>query len=123
IAGFVSGDGSFFINKTTSVKGMFSVSQSVTNQHVLWAIWVYFGKVGGVSGEKSSPNSKLVVSGIADLINVIIPFFDKYYILGNKSLDYADFRKVCFLIAKKEHLTEAGKTQCLAIRSGMNSYR
>ena len=82
---------------------MFSISQSVTNQHVLWAIFDYFGKVGGVSGEKNSSSSKLTISGIKDLVNIVLPFFDKYYIVGNKSLDYADFRKVCLMIYNKEH--------------------
>jgi len=54
----MSGDGSFYINKSSSIKGMLTVSQSVTNQQVLWAIWNYYGKIGKVYGEKNPPNSK-----------------------------------------------------------------
>ena len=34
------------------------------------------------------------VSCFKDIINTIIPFFDKYPIQGAKSADYADFRKI-----------------------------
>jgi len=123
IAGFVAGEGSFYINKSSSIKAMFSVSQSVTNQHVLWAIFDYFGKIGSVSGETKYSNSKLTISGIKDLINIILPFFDENYIIGNKALDYADFRAVCLMIRDKIHLTAKGRIKCLEIKNRMNSKR
>jgi LAGLIDADG endonuclease len=50
----------------------------------------------------------------------IIPFFEKYLILGNKSLDFEDFKKVANIIKNKEHLTSDGFNNILNIKSGMN---
>lgn len=45
-----------------------------------------------------------VVVKFQDIIEKIIPLFDKYPIRGVKALDYADFRKVVNIMFKKEHL-------------------
>ncbi len=37
----------------------------------------------------------------SDILNIIIPFFDKYTIQGLKSLDFADFKKVATAIGEK----------------------
>jgi hypothetical protein len=50
----------------------------------------------------------LQIKNNSDIINKIIPFFDQYPILGIKSLDFADFKKVAELVKNKEHLTESG---------------
>ena len=54
---------------------------------------------------------------------MIIPFFNQYPILGMKSLDFEDFKKVCNLLNTKEHLKSEGLNQILQIKSGMNLNR
>jgi hypothetical protein len=44
---------------------------------------------------------ELTIVSLDDIINIIIPLFDKYPIQGNKFLDYADFVKVAELMEKK----------------------
>lgn len=41
------------------------------------------------------------VTRFSDIENKIIPFFNKYPILGNKALDYADFCKVAELSLRR----------------------
>jgi hypothetical protein len=53
----------------------------------------------------------------------IIPFFDKYPLQGDKSLDYADFKRAAAIIKAKGHLTEEGFNQILVIKSLMNKGR
>ena len=43
-------------------------------------------------------------------IEFIIPFFEKYPILGQKSLDFEDFKKVAKLVKIKNHLTMIAAT-------------
>ncbi len=64
-----------------------------------------------------------VVTNFKDIIEKIIPLFDKYPIIGVKALDYQDFKKVAFLMQKKEHLTEQGLSNIQSIKLGMNSFR
>jgi hypothetical protein len=54
---------------------------------------------------KTTKSALLQIKKFSDVKNKIIPFFNKYPILGIKSLDFADFKKVADLIKNKEHLT------------------
>ena len=65
----------------------------------------------------------LTVRKFADIDNKIIPFFIKYPIIGNKSLDFQDFYRVSKLIKEKEHLQIEGIKKISSIKSGMNTKR
>ena len=58
-----------------------------------------------------------------DLVLKIIPFFDKYKIVGVKLQDYIDFKKVVELIKTKDHLTSSGLTKMKEIKESMNKGR
>ena len=62
-----------------------------------------------------------------DIVNKIIPFFNKYPIIGVKSKDFKDFSKAAELIINKKHLTKKKKCfffdQIRAIKIGMNKGR
>ena len=58
-----------------------------------------------------------------DLIFKIIPFFDKYKIVGVKFQDYLDFKKVADLMRTKDHLTTLGLEIIKEIKEGMNKER
>jgi hypothetical protein len=59
----------------------------------------------------------------SDIINIIIPFFDKYSLQGQKRLDYNDFKKVSEILSRKEHLNKEGYNEILRIKKGMNLKR
>ena len=58
-----------------------------------------------------------------DIVNILIPFFNKHPIQGAKHLDFIDFCRVAFLMKDKVHLTEEGLHQIQQIKSGMNTNR
>ena len=64
-----------------------------------------------------------IITKLEDIINIIIPFFEKNPVLGNKALDYADFKKVAGLMKHKAHLNETGLVEIISIKSGMNRGR
>ena len=69
-------------------------------------------------------SGKRQITKFSDITNTIIPFFNLYPILGVKSLDFEDFKKVCEIIKTKEHLTSPSIfNQILQIKSGMNLNR
>lgn len=59
----------------------------------------------------------------SDIIEKIIPFFEKYPIIGVKYLDFLCFVEVANLMENKEHLTIEGLNKILAIKAGMNKGR
>ncbi len=58
-----------------------------------------------------------------DITDMIIPFFDKYHIIGIKAQDFSDFKKVAELMKNKVHLTSEGFENICLIKEGMNSGR
>jgi len=65
----------------------------------------------------------LAITKTSELIEVIIPFFEKYPVQGLKSLDFSDFKKVAMMIDAKEHLTIEGLNRILEIKLNMNKHR
>jgi len=71
------------------------------------------------------------ISKITDLIKIIIPFFNKYPILGMKNSDFEDFKKICNILISKEHLNLSSRRSLdvevlnliVKIKSGMNLNR
>jgi hypothetical protein len=51
---------------------------------------------------------ELIVEKFSDIIEKIIPFFDKYPLVGKKSKDFQYLKKVALLMKSKDHLTEEG---------------
>jgi LAGLIDADG endonuclease len=68
----------------------------------------------------TAKTSLLQIKNYSDIRNKIIPFFNEFSILGVKSLDFNDFKKVASLIDNKEHLTLKGLNQIVGIVKGMN---
>ena len=104
----------------------FRISQHKNDKAILDLIVNYF-KCGFLYKQASSDLSNNVVefyvSGYKDIINIIIPFFDKYPILGSKSLDFTDLKKITKIINEKGHLTKQGLDQIRQIKAGMNTGR
>ncbi|MBO7713558.1 MAG: LAGLIDADG family homing endonuclease [Methanobrevibacter sp.] len=78
----------------------------------------YFG-----SKDKPTQAGNFVVQKYSDIELKIIPFFNKYPILGSKSEDFKDFKEVAILIKNKEHLIKEGLLQIKNIKAGMNRGR
>lgn len=66
--------------------------------------------LGYGSVNKHYPNAvTFSTTKFSDIMECLIPFFDKYKIIGVKSKDYPDFKKVAQLMEKKAHLTIEGQ--------------
>ena len=69
---------------------------------------------------ESNNTSLLQIKNNFDIENIIIPFFNKYPILGVKRLDFEDFKTVAELVKNKEHLNAEGLDNIIQIVEGMN---
>jgi hypothetical protein len=76
-----------------------------------------------IHSSESKKTSLLQIKNNSDIENKIIPFFNEYPILGVKSLDFADFKKVALLVKNKEHLKPEGLQKIREIAEGMNLSR
>ena len=130
LAGFVSGEASFFIDIANSssckigvrVQLRFSVSQHSRDAQLMRNLIDYLG-CGKYYPDSKREIGNTVVSGLSDNINFIIPFFNKYPVQGVKAKDFADFCKVAKLMKAKAHLNPGGLEQIRKIKASMNRGR
>ena len=127
VVGFTDGEGCFHIgiNKNQEMKlGVqvlpeFTIVQHEVDEQVLYALKNYFGC--GVVRKNHGTRLCYRVRGQKNLIEKIIPFFEKHQLKTRKRVDFAKFRKVVLLIEKKEHLTDDGLEKIRQIKATMNS--
>jgi len=63
------------------------------------------------------------ITNTQDLINILIPIFDKRNLNTTKYLDYLLFKEILLICIKKEHLTKSGLIKIENLRSQLNTNR
>jgi LAGLIDADG endonuclease len=130
IAGFVCGEGNFGVKIKKSLKNkigyqiqiIFILTQHERDLKLMEILQKFFGS-GTVRKDPRHPAVYLILINFSDLTNKIIPFFEKYPILGIKQLDFLDFCKIAKIMSEGNHLTSEGLDLIRIIKSGMNTGR
>ena len=124
LSGFVDAEVCFFVSLTNNYTGIgliFKVTQH-RDTYLLKEFLSYFNC--GRNSLCSSKAGDYIVTKFSSINNNILPFFNKYPVLGSKSLDFSDLKKVAAeLIENKVHLTPEGFKFIKEIKSGMNKGR
>lgn len=128
IAGFTSGEGCFMIKISKSptsrlglgVQLIFQITQNNRDEELMKCILAYFG-----CGMLVKDGTKIVffVRKFSDIIDIIIPFFNNYKIVGVKLQDYLDWCKGAETVKLRGHLTPSGLEELQKIKAGMNRKR
>jgi len=137
LAGFTAGEGCFYIsisskaNTGVQVQLVFSLTQHNRDEALMNSLISYFN-CGQIKKSKYSWLTFNVTS-FSDINEKIIPFFNKYNVLGIKSQDFVDWCKVVELMNNKVHLTTvsrsfgygggSGLEEIRKLKGGMNSGR
>ncbi len=124
IVGFTDGEGSFNVSfKREASYGIgwkvalsFNISQR--DESVLKLIQQTF-KCGTIRFRKDGVGY-FEVRRLADLRNVIIPFFTNYPLKSKKVQDFKAFHKMVKMVSEKEHLSFEGMKKLLEIRGPTN---
>jgi len=64
---------------------------------------------------------ELIVEKFSDIVEIIIPFFEKFKLQGAKQKDFENFKRVALLMQSKAHLTSQGLEEIRKIKSVMNT--
>ena len=59
----------------------------------------------------------LQITKFSDIITIIIPFFDKYPLQGQKDLKFKDFKAVSQIMKTNDHLNIEGFKKILKIKN------
>nr|QCW06949.1 hypothetical protein [Drechslerella brochopaga] len=129
MAGFTTGDGSFYLtirskklNNIPRIDIEFSITQH-SRDMLLLEKFITFFNCGRIKKDSRHSVHYYKVTNIKDIINNIIPFFNKYNIKGVKSLNFVDWCKAAVIIKSKAHLTSEGVDNIYAIQSKINNNR
>ncbi len=130
IAGLASGDGCFYVsirNSLTTKSGKsvtlkFHIAQHSRDTELMKSL-ISILKCGRIELALKQSAVYFVVTNFKDILDKIIPLFEKYSIKGVKASDYEDFRKIAMLIHDKQHLSETGISKIKSIKSNMNLNR
>lgn len=123
LTGFTSGEGDFLIRTTKNTQSItlrFKLTQHIRDNVLMKSLEQYLGCGTYYPYDKIGD---FKVSNFFDIKEKIIPFFDKYPVVGNKYLDYLDFKKAALIVENKEHLTKEGYAKVLLLKAGMNRGR
>ena len=101
LVGVVDGDGTFHFSTDKNGKWVFhfKIAQSSYNLRLLYYIKFMVG-VGQVS-VPADGNAEYRVRDVKNIINYIIPIFDKYPLLTSKYFNYELFRQAAFIFNDK----------------------
>lgn len=129
LAGFTEAEGCFSVvvykSKThkygQALKLSFILTQSIRDEYLIKSLIEYFGC--GHTSLDSRGTIDFKVSSFSNIKEIIIPFFNKYCLCGNKFWDFSDFSKVVSLMENKKHLTPEGLDEIKKIRDKMNTKR
>jgi len=128
VTGITDSEGNFSIAvQSIGNKHKISLAYKVTQKEhsagILYDLQRYF-ECGNVHVDNKKESAlKFNVAKLSDIINKVIPQFDKYPLLTSKNLDYQDFKKVALMMQEGLHLTAEGVSSILSIKENMNSKR
>jgi hypothetical protein len=121
VTGIVDSEGNFSINynsRSKKVSASFKVTQRDHSLIILNDLKNFFN-CGNINiDNRKFKTFKYTVSKTSDLINIIIPHFDKYPLVGSKHLDFLDFKKALLIKDNSNSLKEI-----LLIKENMNKKR
>jgi hypothetical protein len=124
LSGFTQSDGSFVINYSIIKFGMairpipvFNLTQSKIDYDLFIEIQKYLG-IGKIYINRQ--NVTFVVRSVDEIVNVLLPLFDKYPLRGSKLAGYNIFKIIVLMIKEKSHLTLEGLIQIINLSYFMN---
>jgi LAGLIDADG endonuclease len=127
ISGYADGEGCFTVSISPrakllvgwEVRPSFSVSQNGDRAEVLHVIQDYFG-CGSIRPDRSDKTLKWETRRLGDLVERVIPHFEKYPLMSAKRLDFARFASVCRLAATGAHRRRDGLIEIVGLARMMN---
>jgi len=127
VTGFTDAEGCFMINITKcetnrmkwQIRPCFQIKLHYRDKKLLIKIKSFFNEIGSISF--SNDNGVMYrVNKLNDIINIIIPHFDKYSLITQKQSDYKTFKNIVELINKGEHLNKNGIIKIINLKAVLN---
>ena len=127
LTGFIEGEACFFVNIRKSSKYKtgyqvtlkFQITQHIRDKIILQNIINYLD-CGHYREVSENNDGKFEVEKFKDIVEKIVPFLDKFSLIGAKKEDYHKFKLIAELMKEGAHLTPSGLNEIKQIKSKMN---
>ena len=101
------------------VEASFEITMHLKDLDLLKKVQKFFN-VGGISISSSRLVASYKITKLNDLVNVIIPHFDKYPLQSAKSIDYQLWKNCVHFMSEGEHLTQTGLEKIVSVKASIN---
>jgi hypothetical protein len=138
VAGYVSGEGSFYISAPKTPAGQlqcgFSLRVRDDDQELVEEVQRALGGAGRIylteakryqyerDAVKRNNFITLMIRSQHELVNHVIPFFDQYPLRGKKQVNYELWKQAVLMMWNDAHRTPQGMADILELRAQMNRY-
>ena len=127
VSGLTEGEGCFCIalalrsklRTGLEVRPSFSLSLNERDLELLRDLQAFFG-CGWIRESKTDRTFKYEARSVDDLLDPIIPHFERHPLRGSKATSFAAFRNVCRMIEQGDHLRRDGVRRIIDVAYGMN---
>ncbi len=128
VSGFVDGEGCFCVSFQPSLRHLlgwearpsFSISPNADRAQLLYMLQHRWG-CGSIRPDRSDKTLKFEVRNLKDLVDTVVPHFQRYPLLSSKQADFAFFSEVCQRMRRGEHRTPEGLRLIVEAATRMNS--
>lgn len=127
VTGFTDAEGCFMINFTKretnkmgwQIQPCFQIKLHSRDKKLLMKIKYFFNEIGSISF--SNDNGVMYrVKKLDDIINIIIPHFNKYSLITQKYGDFIIFKNIVELMNRGEHLNKEGLIKIINLKASLN---
>ncbi len=128
LSGYTDGEGSFCVSFSPrsklriglEVRPSFSISQNSDRSEVLNMFQQLFD-CGTIRPDRSDKTFKYETRNLDDLIEKVIPFFERFPLKSSKNNDFILFARVCRLMNFGKHLEKVGMKEIIQLAVRMNT--
>jgi len=127
LTGYADGEGCFCVTFNRSnrhklgweIRPSFSVSQNMDKSEVIALFKDYFG-CGSIRRDRSDKTVKFETRSVSDIVEKIIPHFEKHTLISAKRKDFQVFARICKKLYKQEHLMPKGFNEIVKLSCNLN---
>lgn len=128
LTGFTDAEGCFNITIAKNptyiigwrVQARFIIEIHIKEIVTLNMIQKFFGGIGTITINPRKNSARYTVVNFNDIINIIVPHFNKYPLQSAKKIDYKLWKECVNIMSDKKHLTQKGLEQIIKNKSAMN---
>jgi LAGLIDADG endonuclease len=127
VTGLAEGEGCFCVSFAVraklrlglEVRPSFALSLNQRDRDLLQDLKSFFG-CGWIRESRSDRTFKYEARSTSDLLDCIVPHFERYPLRGVKAQSFGGFARVCRMMEQGDHLTRPGLRKIVAIAYEMN---